>query len=117
MASDLADEIAKALSEYSDDIAEQVDEIAEEVITETVAELRVTSPKRKGEYAKSWAKKRLKNGTWVAYVRAPHYRLTHLLERGHVLKNGGRTKAQVHIAPAEEHAIDKFEQRIGELGQ
>ena len=117
MSNNLSDEIAKALSEYSDEIAEEVDQAAEEVITETVEELRATSPKRKGKYAKSWAKKRDKKGTWVAHVKAPHYRLTHLLERGHVLKNGGRAKAHVHIAPAEQHAIEKFEERITRLGK
>ena len=117
MANDLADEIAKALAEYSEEIAEEIDKAAEEVITETVKELRATSPKRQGKYAKSWAKKRVQNGQWVAYVRAPHYRLTHLLERRHVLKNGGRAKAHVHIAPAEQHAIEKFEERITRLGK
>lgn len=115
MANDLADEIAKALAEYSEEIDEEIDKAAEEVITETVEELRATSPKRKGKYAKSWSKKKLKNGQWVAHVKAPHYRLTHLLERGYVLKNGGRAKAHVHIAPAEQHAIEKFEERIMRL--
>lgn len=117
MANDLADEIAKALAEYSEELAEEIDEAAEEVTDKTVKELQETSPKKKGKYAKSWAKKRLKSGQWVVYSKGPHYRLTHLLERGHVLKNGGRAKAHVHIAPAEQHAIEKFEERIMRLGK
>lgn len=116
MAKDLAAEIAKALAEYSEEVVEEVDKAAEETTAETVKFLRETSPKRKGKYAKSWRKKQLKNGRWVVY-NVKHYRLTHLLERGHTLRNGGRTKAMPHIAPAEEYAVNKFEERVRRLGQ
>ena len=65
-----------------------------------------------GEYSKSWTvelkpKERLK----VAYVvhNEEHYRLTHLLENGHVSRNGtgrtfGRVKAYPHIQPVNEWA-------------
>lgn len=121
MAMDLASQIAQALTEYSDEIATEVDKAAKEVATETVAELRATSPKsnrkNRRRYAESWTKKQISNGQWVVHVKAPNYRLTHLLERGHVKANGGRTRAFPHIAPAEEHAVEKFEERIRRLGQ
>lgn len=60
----------------------------------------------------------------VIYSKAPHYRLTHLLEFGHaVVLAGGRTpgpgkmtrtKARPHWSAAEREAIAEFETRLKE---
>lgn len=112
--SSLASEIAKALSEYSEELENEVDEIGKEVAEEAVSELKQTSPKRYGKYAKNWKVKRNKKGSYVVHNAAPTYRLTHLLERGHVLRNGGRSHSFTHIQPVEEKVIENFEKRIKE---
>lgn len=111
LTSDLANEIAKTLEAYSEEVEEQIDLIAEEVTNEAVNELKQTSPKRYGKYAKN------SKGSFVIYNADPTYRLTHLLEHGHVLRNGGRSKAIPHIKPVEEKVKEKFEQRIKNLGK
>lgn len=113
-AGSLANEIAKALSEYSQELENEVDEIAKEVAEEAVDTLKQTSPKRYGKYAKSWKVKRNSKGSYVVYNGPTTYRLTHLLENSHLLRNGGRSKAQPHIKPVEEKVIEDFEKRVKE---
>ena len=61
-------------------------------------QLKATSPKRTGKYAKSWTKK--KRGRKII-VHNKEYQLTQLLEKGHAKRGGGRVAARVHIAPVE----------------
>ena len=82
------------------------EDIKEEVAEDTVSNLKQTSPKKTGKYAKSW--KVTKKGTkYIVHAKPPYHRLTHLLERGHAKVNGGRVPGKVHIAPAEEKAPKK----------
>jgi hypothetical protein len=115
MSNDLADLIAKELAAYSDEVTEEVDKIAEQVADETVDELKETSPKRYGKYRRNWKKKKLANGSFVVFNAVAS--LTHILENGHLSRNGGRVAGIVHIKPAEEKAIQNFEKRIKEIGK
>ena len=108
---DIANEITKALTEYTSEVEEKLDEIKSDVADETVNMLKVNSPTgRRGKYAKGWRKK--KDGTSYVIHNATNAGLTHLTEKGHAKRNGGRTKAQPHISTAEEMAIKKFENKI-----
>ena len=108
---DIASEITKALSEYTSEVEAEMDMIKSDVADETVNMLKANSPMgRRGKYAKGWRMK--KDGTGYYVYNATDYRLTHLLERGHAKANGGRTKAQSHIAQAEREAIEKIGVRI-----
>ncbi|ATC60534.1 hypothetical protein [Pseudolactococcus raffinolactis] len=108
---DIASEITKALTEYTSEVEEKLDEIKADVADETVNMLKVNSPTgRRGKYAKGWRKK--KDGTSYIIHNATDAGLTHLTERGHAKRNGGRTQAQPHISTAEEMAIKKFENKI-----
>lgn len=108
---DIANEIAKALTDYTTEVVEEIEEIAEKVAEETVNTLKVTSPQgRRSRYGKGWRKK--KDGKGYIIFNATDAGLTHLVEKGHAKRNGGRTRAQNHIQNAEETAISEFENKI-----
>ena len=108
---DISNEIAQALSEYTSEVEQQLDEIKSDVADETVNMLKANSPTgRRGKYAKGWRKK--KDGTSYVIHNATDAGLTHLTEKGHAKRNGGRTQAQPHISIAEQEAIKKFENKV-----
>lgn len=116
---EMAHAIAESLEEYAGLLQLDLEEAVDSVSKETVAEIRKDAKSKfggTGEYAKSWASKKDVGSTTeysrTLYVKDPHYRLTHLLEFGHAKVNGGRVEGRPHIAPAEQRAATKLEQRL-----
>lgn len=111
----LAAELAQGLSEYSQGIADEIKKAADKATDDAVRELKNTSPVLTGSYAKGWRKKntyedrRSKRNT---VYNKTDYQLTHLLEKGHASRNGGRVAAKVHIQPVEEKVVADFEERV-----
>jgi hypothetical protein len=114
----LAAEIARGLADYSQDVVEKVNVSSEKVGKAAVKQLKQTSPKKTGKYAKSWAMKTEPEvgqpHKRIIHAKAPHYRLTHLLEHGHAKIGGGRVSGKPHIRPAEEEVIREFTAEVEE---
>lgn len=110
------DAIKDTLAEYAEFVQESIEETVNDVSADTSDELKKTSPKRTGKYAKSWRVKIVKErlGTYAIVYNKDHYRLTHLLENGHAKVNGGRVNGIEHIRPAEQKAIKQFEKELEE---
>lgn len=106
---DLDLEIAKVLQQYTEEVQEVLEEAADKITQETVKTLKVTSPKRTHKYRKAWTRKKTDNGYIIHNKR---YYLTHLLEHGHARRGGGRVEGIKHIEPAEQQAIEDFEQEV-----
>lgn len=103
-------EIVKAMEEYTQEVKEEVMNAAKKVAEESARQLKESSPEKTGKYKKGWAVKEA-NGGYTVYNRtAPQ--LTHLLEKGHAKRNGGRVPGISHIAPVEKEAIEKFEKMV-----
>lgn len=113
-------QVDKILNDYTVEVKRAAMNAIDSTAKESVQRLRQTSPvgrgNNAGEYAKSWSIKRehdKQKGLATVIVRnKDHYQLTHLLEHGHALPQGGRTKAQPHIAPVNDWAANEVVRRI-----
>lgn len=105
----LAQEIAKHLKVYSTEVEQDLQAAKKEVADKAVTQLKASSGfnDRSGRYRKGWRVKKV--GDNYTIHNATDASLTHLLEKGHVLRNGGRSKSFKHIAPVEEMVITDFE--------
>lgn len=115
-AQDFSKAVENTLKEYGLSVTLRMNEAVEKVGNNAAEVLKKTSPKNKGDYRKGWKCKVEKdplNTTAIVY-NAKKAHLTHLLENGHATRNGGRTKAQPHIKPAEEQAIKDYIQAAKE---
>ena len=78
-------------------------------------DIQAGAPVKTGAYKKSWTVKTTKNtadAMEVVVHSRNRYQLAHLLEFGHALRKGGRTRAFPHIAPAEERAAQTLEREV-----
>lgn len=109
--------MGSVIQQYTDDAAETIETGMRKIGRDTVAMLQTTSPKRTGQYAKSWkAKIEKADGSVSLTVRQTgrNASLTHLLEHGHKLHHakGRMARAFPHIEPAEEWATKEAEALI-----
>lgn len=116
-----ANVLLKEMEKYSQACSEEIKEVVKDAGKKARTELKRTSPKRSGEYAKKWSMKVAKeNSTSVEVViYDKRYSLVHLLEKGHQLRKGGRSIGEVkpmeHVAPAQEKLEIELEKGIKEV--
>lgn len=110
----LADTIKKELDDLEENTIDKVKRSVQEAADMAVKDLKATSPKKTGKYAKSWTQKKVKetSSEKEIVVHARRYQLTHLLENGHAKRGGGRVAARAHIKPVEEKVSEKLENDI-----
>ena len=109
---DFASQLTEAMQQYSDVVSEEIEKALKDVGKQTVKKVKDLSPERTGHrikgadsYKRGWtAKVERQTGSVKVTVHNKQYQLTHLLEHGHRIKGGGKTKAQPHLAPAEQFA-------------
>ncbi len=112
---DMADEIMKGLIEYSELADSAMKKAVRKTATSVKKEISANSPVKSGRYKKSWTAKKTKENSHTLEMTVhskDRYQLAHLLEKGHVKRNGGRVAGKPHIAPAEENGADMLESLI-----
>lgn len=120
-----ADKLAKAVGQqltiYHEDVLENLREVTRESMADLVRKTKATAPVgRRGSYRKNIAGdfRGLKRGsrkvsaTW--YVKAPDYRLTHLLVRPHLTKNGGMSTPNPFLENAVDAVLPAYEEAVKE---
>lgn len=117
----LASEIVSLMQEYARDVAEDMKAEAKVIAKEAAKQLKQTSPvgagSKKGHYKDGWASKVERENSSLIGIRIYNKKkpgLTHLLEKGHAKRGGGRVAGIAHIAPAEQQAISAYERRLRE---
>lgn len=118
---ELASEIAKGLEVYTEEVTEKIKKVIDIVGNEVNEEIKshITFKQPTGKYVKSFKVKTSyedrfnKRNTW--YVANGQHRLTHLLEKGHALRDGGRSQAYPHIKYGDELAQKRLEELSKEV--
>lgn len=123
---DLSDAVRDALNDWANtEVRQAVNKSVEETAKDIVKLLKKGGPYKEhtGDYTGDWASKRVPR-EYTTFIHTDvykvynkkHYRLTHLLEKGHALRRGGRKIKDVdafpHIAPAEDVARDLLVMKI-----
>ncbi|WP_373781089.1 HK97 gp10 family phage protein [Jeotgalibaca porci] len=113
----LADVIDEELTMYHKDTNEKIKKSTRKAMRGMVKDTKAQTYMRDtGAYRGAIASRTLVdtvNGlTLQWYVKAPHYRLSHLLEYGHATRNGGRTIAYGFIGKAADTAEELYLKEI-----
>lgn len=111
----LASEVMEALNEYKKATNDVVKASVDRVAKEAKSIAQSGSPVQYGGYQKGWATKKTSEKTGQVTVTVYNRKkpgLTHLLEKGHAKRGGGRVSGRPHIAPAEEYAATELEAEI-----
>lgn len=117
----LGEAISKDLSVYSAKIIEGIKNEAKSSMGRLVKETKATAPvgKSKKHYRDSIKSKKVseddRSVSYLWYVDGADYRLSHLLENGHVTRNGGRTRATHFIKNASDPILEAYIQAVEEV--
>lgn len=116
---DLGRDLGRILSTYSQEVTDRVNEAGQQSMRKIVRLSKANAPvgergafKRHIAMAEVPAARGAKRYVW--HVKAPEYRLAHLLAHGHATVNGGRTRADPFLRNAVNAVLPEYEAAVEE---
>jgi len=113
----LAVEITQAIADYTDDVVQAIEVEVEATANAVLEDIKANAPKRTGEYAKGWSRRKSRSSHQVTHIirNTKRPQLAHLLEHGHAKHSGGRVEGKPHIRPAVDRHLPAMERRIEQI--
>lgn len=117
----LGDAINRELTVYNSRIVDGIKKEARKSMTQLVKDTKATAPvgNRKKHYRDSIKSKKISENersvAYLWYVDGSDYRLSHLLENGHALRNGGRVEGSHFIKRASDPILLRYLQAVEEV--
>ena len=110
-------DVKDILDEYSFEVQEGIETEAQNIAKQAANDLRNlrgTYKIRTGKYNKGWRINTQKGRGLINCIvwNATDWRLTHLLENGHLNRDGSRTRAFVHIKPIEDKYVNQYSKDV-----
>ena len=114
---DLHVAIEETLTAYHKGINDGITYASEKAVKRLAQLTKETAPVgERGDFKRSITSGVVKKTRWATtyawYVKAPHYRLTHLLVKGHATKDGERTKADPFLENALAKVLPEYEEAV-----
>ena len=114
--------ISDILNESVDEIGQNVSEVTVQIGKKGVQALKQKSRQelkvRSGDYARGWKMQTNQSRLSTSVtIYNDHYSLPHLLEHGHVIRNGtgrvyGEVKGREHIEPVADTLVETYEREV-----
>lgn len=117
----LSEAISRELTLYNRNVIDGVKKQAKQSMGQLVKDTKATAPvgKRKKHYKDSIKSKKVSENDrsvmYQWYVAGSDYRLSHLLENGHALRNGGRVAGTHFIKNASDPILQAYLDAVEEV--
>ena len=117
----LNDAIINSLEEYNQEVVDGVKSVTKKAMNQLVKDSKATAPvgKRAKHYKDNITSKTLSENdlglSKLWYVRGSDYRLTHLLNNGHALRDGGRYPGTNFLGNAVDKIVPEFMKEFEEV--
>ena len=114
----LSEAIKNELTIYPEDVVEKLNAAGDKATAKLVKLTKASAPVDTGDFKKHIARTEVKVGDglkrYIWYVKPPLHRITHLLAKGYVNKNGDRVKGHPFLQDAYDQVIPEYEKDIEE---